>query len=178
MLISVASALRGTRAIGLRSLSTTSFLSAAQGHDVPSSSAVDFTKSMYCDRREYPLPDVRFVSNLTPQQKALQVKETGPWNQLTNEEKLELYRISFNKSYAEMKIGSGDWKTIVGGVLYLLGFGGLLLWWTRIHVYGPVPHTLSEEYVAMQAKRMIDMRANPITGLSAKWDYQTNEWKK
>ena len=45
-------------------------------------------------------------------------------------------------------------------------------------VYGPVPHTLEEEWVAKQTKRMLDMKVNPIQGFAAKWDYDKNEWKK
>ncbi|KAM4705995.1 cytochrome c oxidase subunit 4 isoform 1, mitochondrial-like [Rhinophrynus dorsalis] len=180
MLPTVARAVRGSRAIAWRSLSTSSPVSASldKGYDVTTNLAVDFTKPMYCERREIPLPEAKFVSNLTPQQQALKLKETGPWNELTKEEKLALYHISFNQSYAQMNEGSGsEWKTIVGGVLYFLAFGGLYLWWHRKYVYGPVPHTLSEEWVAMQAKRMIDMRVNPVTGFSAHWDYEKNQWK-
>ncbi|XP_053569060.1 cytochrome c oxidase subunit 4 isoform 1, mitochondrial [Bombina bombina] len=178
MLRSVARAIGGTRTVAWRSLSTSSSLSAHKGYDVPSTTVMDFTKPQYCDRREYPLPDVPFVSNLTPEQKALRQKETGPWNQLTKEEKLALYRLSFYQSYSEMTKGSGnEWKTIVGAVLYFLAFGGVMLWWHRIYVYGPVPHTLSEDYIAKQAKRMIDMRVNPVTGFSTHWDYEKNQWK-
>lgn len=45
-------------------------------------------------------------------------------------------------------------------------------------VYGPLPHTFDRDWVAMQTKRMLDMKANPIQGFSAKWDYDKNEWKK
>jgi cytochrome c oxidase subunit 4 len=45
-------------------------------------------------------------------------------------------------------------------------------------VYGPIPHTFDRDWVAMQTKRMLDMKANPIQGFSAKWDYDKNEWKK
>uniref|UniRef100_A0A8C5MTK1 Cytochrome c oxidase subunit 4 n=1 Tax=Leptobrachium leishanense TaxID=445787 RepID=A0A8C5MTK1_9ANUR len=145
----------------------------------PSNYPIDFSRQMYSDQREHPLPDVPFLTDLTPQQKALKVKETGPWNQLTKEEKLALYRISFCQSYKEMKAGSGsEWKTIVGGVLYFLAVTGLYLWWQRVYVYGPVPHTLSPEWIEVQTQRMIDMRTNPVTGMSSKWDYANNQWKK
>ncbi|XP_029448517.1 cytochrome c oxidase subunit 4 isoform 1, mitochondrial-like isoform X1 [Rhinatrema bivittatum] len=178
MLVSLTAALRGARPVAWRSLSTTSLAQAAQSHDVSEAPAVDFTKPMYCERREMPLPDAPFVTQLTPEQKALKAKESGPWTQLTKEEKIALYRISFNRSYEEMKKGSREWKTVVGGVLYFLGFSGLLLWWQRVYVYGPVPHTLSEEWIAMQTKKMLDMRVNQVSGFSSHWDYQKNEWKK
>lgn len=50
------------------------------------------------------------------------------------------------------------------------------LFWTV--VYGPIPHTFEEEWVAKQTKRMLDMKVSPIQGFSAKWDYDKNEWKK
>ncbi|KAM9308684.1 cytochrome c oxidase subunit 4 isoform 1, mitochondrial-like [Gastrophryne carolinensis] len=174
MLISVARALRGSSSIPWRSLSTSSYLFAHDVTEVPY-----YTKPRYYDSRVYPLPDVPFVSELTQQQKALKEKASGSWTQLTKEEKLALYRISFDKSYAEMKKGNpNEWKTVVGAVLYLLAFSGLYLLWHRLYVYGPVPHTLSEEWIAMQSKRMIDLRINPVTGFSSHWDYEKNEWKK
>lgn len=45
-------------------------------------------------------------------------------------------------------------------------------------VYGPIPHTFEEDWVAMQTKRMLDMKVAPVQGFSAKWDYDKNEWKK
>nr|XP_033790462.1 cytochrome c oxidase subunit 4 isoform 1, mitochondrial-like [Geotrypetes seraphini]XP_033790463.1 cytochrome c oxidase subunit 4 isoform 1, mitochondrial-like [Geotrypetes seraphini] len=178
MLVSITASLRGARPLVWRGLSTSALTRAAQGHDVTETSSVDFTKPMYCERREVPLPDVPFVSQLTPEQKALKEKETRSWKELTKEEKIALYRISFNRSYEEMKKKSQDWKTIVGGVFYFIGLSGLILLWQRIYVYGPVPHTLSEEWIAMQTKRMLDMRVGPVTGFSSHWDYQKNEWKK
>ncbi|XP_063779072.1 cytochrome c oxidase subunit 4 isoform 1, mitochondrial-like [Pseudophryne corroboree] len=176
MLTTVARALRGSKSITWRSLSTTSCLSA---HDVSSDKVPYYTKPMYYDSRALPLPDVPFVSELTPQQKALKEKEAGSWIQLTKEEKVALYRLHFNKSYTEMKQGSpSEWKTIVGVVCYFVAFTGLYFLWQRIYVYGPVPHTLSEDYIAMQTKRMLDMRVNPVTGFSSHWDYEKNEWKK
>ncbi|XP_066435266.1 cytochrome c oxidase subunit 4 isoform 1, mitochondrial-like isoform X2 [Eleutherodactylus coqui] len=174
-MLTVARALRGSKSIPWRSLSTSSYLST---HHVPSDVAPDFTKPKYYDSRAQPLPDIPFISELTAQQKALKEKEAGSWTQLSQEEKLALYRISFNQSYAEMKTRpSAEWKTVVGAVLYFLAISGLYLWWNTVYVFGPLPHTLSEEWIAMQTKRMLDMRMNPITGPSSKWDYEKNQWK-
>lgn len=45
-------------------------------------------------------------------------------------------------------------------------------------MYGPIPHTFSDEWVASQTKRMLDMRMNPVEGISSQWDFEKNEWKK
>ncbi|XP_078541894.1 cytochrome c oxidase subunit 4 isoform 1, mitochondrial-like [Lissotriton helveticus] len=178
MSLSLASTIRGVRLLPWRGLSTTCFVRSSKGHEVPMVTSVDFTQPMYIDRRETPLPDVRFVRQLTSEQTALKKKEAGPWTKLSKEEKLALYRISFERSYEEMKTRSSDWKTILGGIFYSIGLSGFFLLWTRHYVYGDVPHTFSEDWIAMQTKKMLDMRVNPVTGFSSHWDYEKNEWKK
>ncbi|KAJ1202085.1 hypothetical protein NDU88_005887 [Pleurodeles waltl] len=178
MSLSLAATIRAVRLLPWRGLSTTSFVRSFKEHDVSKATSVDFTQPMYLDRRDTPLPEVRFVRQLTPEQMVLKKKETGPWTKLSKEEKMALYRISFDRSYEEMKRRSNEWKTVVGGVCYFLGLGGLFLLWTRFYVYGDVPHTLSEDWIAMQTKRMLDMRVNPVTGFSSQWDYEKNQWKK
>uniref|UniRef100_A0A8D2N3H1 Cytochrome c oxidase subunit 4 n=1 Tax=Zonotrichia albicollis TaxID=44394 RepID=A0A8D2N3H1_ZONAL len=89
-----------------------------------------------------------------------------------------LYRIKFNESYAEMKKGTNEWKTILGGVLFFLGLTGVILIWQKHFMYGAVPHTFSDEWVSAQTKRMLDMRVNPVQGITAQWDFDKNEWKK
>ncbi|XP_038224042.1 cytochrome c oxidase subunit 4 isoform 1, mitochondrial isoform X2 [Dermochelys coriacea] len=159
--------------IGKRAISTSICL---RGHGV--AKVEDFSLPSYTDRRDIPLPQLEYVRNLSAEQKALKEKEKASWSALSTDEKVGLYRIKFCETFAEMNKGSNEWKTVSGGVLFFLGFTALIVIWQRLYVYGPVPHTFSEEWVAMQTKRMLDMRVNPIEGFSAKWDYDKNEWKK
>lgn len=149
-----------------------------RGHGHGVVKADDYSLPAYFDRRDVPLSDVAYVRNLDKEQTALKEKEKGSWATLNKEEILSLYRIQFNNSYAEMNKPSMEWKTVVGGILFMFGITGLIIWWQRLYVYGDVPHTLSEEWKAQQLKRMLDMRVSPVEGLSSKWDYDKNEWKK
>uniref|UniRef100_A0A8C8RIS1 Cytochrome c oxidase subunit 4 n=1 Tax=Pelusios castaneus TaxID=367368 RepID=A0A8C8RIS1_9SAUR len=158
--------------IGKRAISTSICV---RGHDV---AKLEHFGPSYFDCRAVPLPEKEYVNDLSLEQKALKEKEKASWNALSTNEKIELYRIKFAKTFAEMNRKSNEWKTVIGGMMIFLGFTGLIIIWQKIYVFGPVPHTLSEEWVAMQTKRMLDMRTNPVQGLSSKWDYEKNEWKK
>ncbi|XP_055992977.1 cytochrome c oxidase subunit 4 isoform 1, mitochondrial [Sorex fumeus] len=166
-----------SRALGLvgrRALSTSMRLR-AHGSVVKSD---DYALPIYVDRRDYPLPDVAHVKSLSASQKALKEKEKAAWSSLSTEEKVELYRLKFNETFAEMNQGSNEWKTVVGGALFFIGITALVLIWEKFYVYGPIPHTFEEDWVAMQTKRMLDMKVAPVQGFSAKWDYDRNKWKK
>ncbi|CAO2606642.1 Cytochrome c oxidase subunit 4 isoform 1, mitochondrial [Lemmus lemmus] len=77
-----------------------------------------------------------------------------------------------------MNRGANEWKTVVGLAMSFIGFTALILIWEKHYVYSPIPHTFDGDWVAMQTKWMLDIKANPIQGFSAKWDYDKNEWKK
>ncbi|GAB1293734.1 Cytochrome c oxidase subunit 4 isoform 1, mitochondrial [Apodemus speciosus] len=140
----------------------------------------DYAFPAYVDRRDYPLPDVAHVKMLSASQKALKEKEKADWSSLSRdaESPVWVYRIQFNESFAEMNRGTNEWKTVVGLAMFFIGFTALVLIWEKSFVYGPIPHTFDRDWVSMQTKRLLDMKANPVQGFSAKWDYDKNEWKK
>uniref|UniRef100_K7CYC7 Cytochrome c oxidase subunit 4 n=1 Tax=Pan troglodytes TaxID=9598 RepID=K7CYC7_PANTR len=138
----------------------------------------DFSLPAYMDRRDHPLPEVAHVKHLSASQKALKEKEKASWSSLSMDEKVELYRIKFKESFAEMNRGSNEWKTVVGGAMFFIGFTALVIMWQKHYVSGPLPQSFDKEWVAKQTKRMLDMKVNPIQGLASKWDYEKNEWKK
>uniref|UniRef100_A0A803YIY6 Cytochrome c oxidase subunit 4 n=1 Tax=Meleagris gallopavo TaxID=9103 RepID=A0A803YIY6_MELGA len=117
--------------IGRRALST-SICVRAHGH-AGVVKAEDFSHPAYVDRRDVPLPEAAFVKELSAQQKALKEKEKASWTALSVDEKVELYRIKFNESYAEMNKGTNEWKTVLGGVLFFLGVSGLILIWQKMY---------------------------------------------
>ncbi|KAF7473763.1 cytochrome c oxidase subunit 4 isoform 1, mitochondrial-like [Marmota monax] len=135
----------------------------------------DFAFPRYVNRRDYPLPDVAHVRQLSPSQKALKEKENASCSNLTRDEKVELYPIQFNESFSEMNRVTNQWKTGVGAALFFIGFTTLVLIWEKHYVFGPIPHIFDEEWVAMQTKRILDMKVSPIQGFSDKWDYDENE---
>ncbi|XP_075756984.1 cytochrome c oxidase subunit 4 isoform 2, mitochondrial isoform X2 [Pelodiscus sinensis] len=151
---------------------------AAHDHSGHVATQEDMSVPHYYDKRSSPLPDVPYQQELGAEQKALKEKEKGSWKQLSNEEKVALYHLKFKQTFAEMNRPSNEWKTVFGGIFLFFGFTGLVVWWQRVYVFPPKPHTLTEEWKAYQVKRMLDMRMNPIQGFSAKWDYDKNEWKK
>ncbi|XP_053556939.1 cytochrome c oxidase subunit 4 isoform 1, mitochondrial [Bombina bombina] len=165
---------RALSLIGKRALSTSVCLQGHAGVAKPET----YSLPVYVDHRAIPLPDIAFVEHLSADEKGLKEKEKGTWSSLTARDKLDLYRIKFHESYAEMNKGSSEWKTILGGTLFFIGFTAFVVLWQRKYVFGDVPYTLSDDWVAMQSKRMLDMRVSPVEGFSSKWDYDKNEWKK
>uniref|UniRef100_A0A803JHI7 Cytochrome c oxidase subunit 4 n=1 Tax=Xenopus tropicalis TaxID=8364 RepID=A0A803JHI7_XENTR len=129
---------------------------AAHGHE-GQVSRPDGSELLYYDHRVFPLPDIPYQTDLSSQQGALKDKERGPWKQLSQEDKISLYRIKFNKTYAEMNRPSNEWKTVFGTIFIFFGLTGLIVWWQRVYVYPPQPHTLADEWKAMQARRMVGM---------------------
>lgn len=118
------------------------------------------------------------------------------------EEKKALYRASFCQTYSEMTAPTGEWKSIIGCAL---GFAALSYWmymWAKMFgkkgrewnlfwrtfeitsifglaVYPNMPDTITnEEKRSAQLKRMIDLRVDPVDGLTSNWDYENNRWKK
>ncbi|XP_070766161.1 cytochrome c oxidase subunit 4 isoform 2, mitochondrial [Enoplosus armatus] len=144
-------------------------------HEVAES--VDMSQPLYLDRRDTPLPDRAYKEVLTAGDKSLKQKEKGPWTQLTREEKIALYRLTFHQTYEEMRQPTEEWKTVMGGIFIFLGFTGLLVWWQRVYVFPERPRTFDDEWQSKQLKRMLDMRINPVEGLSAQWDYEKGQWK-
>ncbi|XP_037122136.1 cytochrome c oxidase subunit 4 isoform 2, mitochondrial [Syngnathus acus] len=179
MMLALTAGRVGTGFLGRRlvALVTPSSATVARHGHGEVSQAADMSKPMYCDRVDTPLPDKAYKDELSAADKSLKQKEKGPWNQLTKEEKIALYRLMFRQTYPEMKKTTDEWKTVMGGVFIFLGLTGLVVLWQSIYVYPPRPRTFDSEWQAKQIQRMLDMRMNPVEGLSAKWDYEKGQWK-
>lgn len=78
----------------------------------------------YADRLEFPFPAVRFKPTL-PDVQVIREKEKGDWKKLSIEEKKVLYRASFCQTFSEMKAPTGEWKGILGMMIFV---ASLTLW--------------------------------------------------
>nr|AER27812.1 cytochrome c oxidase polypeptide IV [Antheraea yamamai] len=130
----------------------------------------------YVDRADFPMPAIRFRAD-TPDIKAIREKEKGDWRKLTLEEKKALYRASFCQTYAEFQAPTGEWKGVLGWGLLIASFSVWIFMGMKMFVYSPLPITFDEEHQKAQLKRMLDLKVNPVDGLSSKWDYENNRWK-
>jgi cytochrome c oxidase subunit 4 len=131
----------------------------------------------YNDRIMSPFPAIRFKED-TPDIKALREKERGDWKKLSIEDKKALYRASFCQTFAEMRAPTGRWKSTIGCAIGFIALSWWMYVWAKVYVYPPVPKTLSLENRQAQLRRMIDLRVDQVDGLSSKWDYENNRWKK
>lgn len=130
---------------------------------------------LYVDLVAFPMPAIRFQEP-TPEILALRKKEEGDWKNLSKEEIQKLYRYSFCRTFAEIKAPTGEWKLHIGVAIWCCAIS-LLLTYAVIVYQQDLPITFSEERRQAQLKRMIALEANPINGLSSKWNYETGDWK-
>ncbi|XP_075985627.1 uncharacterized protein LOC142982828 [Anticarsia gemmatalis] len=130
----------------------------------------------YKDDAHFPFPAVRFKEN-TRDICALREKEKGDWRMLCCEEKKALYRASFCQTFSEFQHNTGQWKGIMGGVFLLTSFTFWVFMFNHYYVVEPLPASLARTAQKAQLRRMLELRVNPIDGLSSKWDYDNDRWK-
>jgi len=133
----------------------------------------------YTDKMDYPCPAIRY-KDFTKDAKlqSLREKEKSDWKKLSLADKKALYRASFCRTYAELGAPTGEWKSVVAGVLAGLTLAAWMFLLIKKFVMPPLPYTCEPEYKHKQLEAMIKWRANPIEGISSKWDYDKNDWKE
>lgn len=136
------------------------------------------SEKIYYDATDYPVPAVRYKRE-TPEILALREKEKGDWKKLSIDEKKELYRASFRLTFSEILAPTGRWKSYIGWTCFFWACG---LWLAIIFFKAKnrdrMRPSLSLEARQAQLQRLIALKANPITGLASKWDYEKDDWKK
>jgi len=131
----------------------------------------------YLERTDLPYPGVRFKEN-TEDIMVLKEKEKGPWTALTVDEVKSIYRHSFRQTFEEMDASTGAWKFQAAMVMVAAGVALFMAGWLRAFVYQARPHTLSIEHREAMLERMVALGQGPIQGVSSKFDYEANDWKK
>ena len=131
----------------------------------------------YQDRYDNPYPAIRYQKPGPAFYDVLE-KEKGDWRKMTLDEKKTLYRYSFKQTFAELDANCGYWKLIMSWFFLVLGITGWWIWFIEVYVvkFRRTP-TVQEEYKEAMLQRAIDLRMEPITGVSSKWDYEKGRWK-
>ncbi|XP_068724772.1 cytochrome c oxidase subunit 4 isoform 2, mitochondrial-like [Montipora capricornis] len=117
--------------------------------------------------RQYkPVPTTRppYASEL----EALQVKEKGPWGELTKQEKIDLYKAQFVTTIPESKLQEPYAKKLVGLISGFLAVSVILFAFLRKYIGPEKPRTLTPEWEADSIKKAKRLRANPITGIGSR----------
>jgi len=138
-------------------------------------------KTIYHDDVHVPFPSIRFKERTNLK---LLEKEKGDWKKLTPEEKKELYRTTFCNTFSEINtpihhqgasFGLGLWIT----VLICYGYVGFYVWLYRADRGKAPPDSPwnTDEWLAANVQKMIDMENQPITGIASCWDYEREGWK-
>jgi len=139
-------------------------------------------KSIYSDDVHVPFPSIRFQERTNLK---LLEKEKGDWKKLTIEEKKALYRQTFCNTFAEINepihhqgatIGQGIWAT----VFIIYGYVAFYVWLYREDRGKAPPDSPwnTDEWLAANVQKMLDMENQPITGIASCWDYEKGGWKK
>lgn len=129
----------------------------------------------YEDRVDFPFPAIRFRED-NEEICEIRERERCDWTMICIEDKKKLYRHSFCQTFAELKAPTGEWKKHIGLTMIIVSMGIWAMVLMKMFVYGPLPDTFDEEHQKAQLKRMLDLRVNPITGISSLWDYEKEDW--
>jgi len=138
-------------------------------------------KSIYQDDVHVPFPSIRFKERTNVK---LLEKEKGDWKKLTIEEKKDLYRQTFGNTFAEINtpihhqgadLGKGIWLTV--GIIY--GYIIFYLWLYKPNRGKAPPDSPwnTDEWLAANVQKMLDLENQPITGIASCWDYEKEGWK-
>ncbi|XP_065674811.1 cytochrome c oxidase subunit 4 isoform 2, mitochondrial-like [Hydra vulgaris] len=99
---------------------------------------------------------------------ALLAKEKGPWNKLSKEDKIALYRAQFPKTMKEAENVKGDTGKVVFGVS--IGVAVALCFYSILNkfVAPELPRTFTKEWQEASKEKMKLYNMNPIFGVSSK----------
>lgn len=131
---------------------------------------------LYEDSIDYPIPSIRFKELNTPQLIALREKEKGDWSELSVQEKKELYRASYQCTFAEFTHPTGEWKNILAILIAYMTSSFVYLYFVHNFIQ---PDVESQTHEWQQARIVEDIKTHhaPIYGYSSMYNYEQKKWK-
>lgn len=77
-----------------------------------------------------------------------------------------------------MLVPDGAWKIYLAACLWVSFLATVVLLLEKIYVYPPLPESFLPENMRLALKAHLINRTDEVTGISSKWDYENNCWKK
>ncbi|CAH0551521.1 unnamed protein product [Brassicogethes aeneus] len=132
---------------------------------------------VYFDMSSFPFPAIRYKEP-TREVQALLEKQKCDWRLLTIEEKRELYRINFCRTFSEFQASTSEWMEVVGYGLIMVSLGVWIWIFLRLIIDHEVPKSYRDDWILEQNRRKLNIRHEPILGFSSYYDYKKKDWKK
>lgn len=134
-------------------------------------------QEVYYDRIDVICPPIKWKPPSELMSK-LQAMEKGDWRKMSIADKKQLYRLNFCQTLKEVEAPSYTFRRVLGATLLALCPPILAFVALKLTVFPPPIEAYSDQAKKQLVRFMIDSRAEPMDGISTKWDYEKNQWKE
>lgn len=102
-------------------------------------------------------------------QLAIKEKAKGDWKELTDEERVRLYRAEHQVTFAEMGYTPSYGFQVMGGFFWTLAAIFPVYWFIKTFILSPAPYQLHPDYMNMLEDRLDAVHHHPLWGPGDKY---------
>jgi len=107
--------------------------------------------------------------HLDETQLALKDKAKGDWKELSDDDRIQLYRAYFPVTFAEMQYPPSYGFQVLGGFFWIVALAFPIFFLIKKYALNPAPFQLHPDYMNMLEDRLDAIHNHPIWGQSDKY---------